>query len=141
MLQWRRPLQPLSKHSFEPIRWPSPKLGMSMRRREFLGVLGGAAATWPLGARAQQPERVRRIGVLIGAADNPDTQANYEAFLQVLAQLGWTDGRNLRIDHRSGGGNADTIRKHAAELVALVPDVILTAGSSTMGPLLQATSI
>jgi putative ABC transport system substrate-binding protein len=83
---------------------------------------------------------VRRIGVLIGAADSPDTQALVGAFLQVLAQLGWTDGRNLRIDYRTGGGNADTIRKHATELVALVPDVILTVGSSTMGPLLQATS-
>jgi putative ABC transport system substrate-binding protein len=112
-----------------------------MRRREFLGVLGSAAASWPLAARAQQPEGMRRIGVLIGAADNPDIQANVGAFLQVLAQLGWTDGRNLRIDYRTGGGDADTIRKHATELVALVPDVILTAGSSTMGPLLQATSI
>jgi putative ABC transport system substrate-binding protein len=111
-----------------------------MRRREFITLLGGVAAVWPLAARAQQPERVRRIGVLIGAADSPDIQANVGAFLQVLAQLGWTDGRNLRIDYRTGGGNADTIRKHATELVALVPDVILTAGSSTMGPLLQATS-
>jgi putative ABC transport system substrate-binding protein len=112
---------------------------MDMRRREFLGALGGAAASWPLGALAQQPERVRRIGVLIGAADSPDIQAFVGAFLQVLAQLGWTDGRNLRIDYRTGGGNADTIRKHATELVAL-SDVILTVGSSTMGPLLQATS-
>jgi putative tryptophan/tyrosine transport system substrate-binding protein len=111
-----------------------------MKRRDFI-ALGGAALAWPLAARAQQPERVRHIGVLIGAADIPDIQANVGAFLQVLAQLGWTDGRNLRIDYRSGGGNADTIRKHATELVALVPDVILTAGSSTMGPLLQATSI
>jgi putative tryptophan/tyrosine transport system substrate-binding protein len=111
-----------------------------MQRREFITLLGGAAATWPLAARAQQAERVRRIGVLIGAADSPDVQAFVGAFLQVLGQLGWTDGRNLRIDFRTGGGNADAIRKYATELVALVPDVILTVGSSTMGPLLQATS-
>jgi putative ABC transport system substrate-binding protein len=111
-----------------------------MRRREFMTLLGGAAAVWPLATRAQQPERMRRIGVLIGAADSPDIQVLVEAFLQVLAQLGWTDGRNLRIDYRSGGGEADAIRKLATELVALVPDVIFTVGSSTMGPLLQATS-
>jgi putative ABC transport system substrate-binding protein len=111
-----------------------------MQRREFITLLGGAAAAWPLAARAQQAERVRRIGVLIGAADSPDVQAFVGAFLQVLGQLGWTDGRNLRIDFRTGGGNADAIRKYATELVALVPDVILTVGSSTMGPLLQATS-
>ena len=111
-----------------------------MRRRDFIAGLSVAAVAWPLAARAQQPERMRRIGVLIGAADSPDVQASVGAFLQVLAQLGWTDGRNLRIDYRTGAGNADTIRKHATELVALVPDVILTVGSSTMGPLLQATS-
>ena len=111
-----------------------------MRRREFMTILGGAVAVWPLAARGQQPERMRRIGVLIGAADSPDIQVLVEAFLQVLAQLGWTDGRNLRIDYRSGGGDSDAIRKHATELVALVPDVIFTVGSSTMGPLLQATS-
>jgi ABC-type uncharacterized transport system substrate-binding protein len=110
-----------------------------MRRRDFITLLGGAAAAWPLAVRAQQPERMRRIGVLIGAADSPDNQAFVGVFLQVLAQLGWTDGRNLRIDYRTAGGNADTIRKHATELVAL-SDVILTVGSSTMGPLLQATS-
>jgi ABC-type uncharacterized transport system substrate-binding protein len=110
-----------------------------MRRRDFITLLGGAAAAWPLAVRAQQPERMRRIGVLIGAADGPDNQAFVGVFLQVLAQLGWTDGRNLRIDYRTAGGNADTIRKHATELVAL-SDVILTVGSSTMGPLLQATS-
>ena len=111
-----------------------------MRRREFMTILGGAVAVWPLAARGQQPERMRRIGVLIGAADSPDIQVLVEAFLQVLAQLGWTDGRNLRIDYRSGAGDSDAIRKHATELVALVPDVIFTVGSSTMGPLLQATS-
>ena len=111
-----------------------------MQRREFITLLGGAAAAWSFAARAQQPDRVRRIGVLIGAADSPNVQALFGAFLQVLGQLGWTDGRNLRIDFRTGGGNAEAIRKYATELVALVPDVIFTVGSSTMGPLLQATS-
>ncbi len=111
-----------------------------MKRREFLGVLGGAAA-WPLAASAQQGERVRRIGALAGgvAADDSDAQANFAAFLQVLQQLGWTDGRNLRIDYRWGLGNVDNIRKYAAELAALAPDVILASGTSPMAPLLQAT--
>ncbi|HYJ84402.1 MAG TPA: hypothetical protein VEW26_16355, partial [Allosphingosinicella sp.] len=97
-----------------------------MRRREFLGVLGGAAA-WPLAARAQQGERVRRIGALAGgvAADDSDAQANVAAFLQGLQQLGWTEGRNLRIDYRWGDGNPANIRRHAAELAALAPDVLL----------------
>ena len=93
-------------------------------------------------ARAQQGERIRRVGVLIGAAvdaDDPDVQANIAAFLQGLKQLGWTDGRNVRIDYRWGAGNADNIRKHAAELVALAPDVILVNGTAVMAPLLQAT--
>ena len=97
---------------------------------------------WPLAARAQQGERVRRIGVLIGGAvdaDDPDAKASIAAFLQVLQQLGWTDGRNVRIDYRWGAGNADNIRKYAAELVALAPDVILASGTAAMAPLLQAT--
>ncbi len=111
-----------------------------MRRREFITLLGGAAAAWPLAARAQQAERMRRIGVLTaGAADDPDVQARIAAFLQALQQLGWTDGRNVRIDYRWGAGNADNIRKYAAELVALAPDVILATGTATMAPLLQAT--
>jgi putative ABC transport system substrate-binding protein len=111
-----------------------------LKRREFIALLGGVAA-WPLAARAQQGERVRRIGMLSGGgtADDPDVQANVAAFLQGLQQLGWTDGRNLRIDIRWGAGNPDNVRKYAAELVALNPDVILTAGTSTMAPLLQAT--
>ena len=110
-----------------------------MRRREFLGVLGGAAATWPLVARAQQGERMRRIGVLSGAAmDTPDLQVRLAAFQQVLQQLGWTDGRNLQIDYRWGAGNADDIRKYAAELAALAPDVILATGP-TVEQVLQAT--
>jgi putative ABC transport system substrate-binding protein len=113
-----------------------------MKRREFITLVGGAAAAWPLAARAQQAERMRRIGVLIGAAvdaDDPDVQANIAAFLQRLQQLGWTDGGNVRIDYRWGAGNADNIRKYAAELVALAPDVILVNGTAVMAPLLQAT--
>jgi ABC-type uncharacterized transport system substrate-binding protein len=115
-----------------------------MRRREFIALLGGAAAMpsmlWPLAARAQQGERMRRIGVLLpAAADNPEYQARVGAFLQALALLGWTIGRNVRIDTRWATANAAEIRRHAAELVALAPDVILAHGGSTVGALLQAT--
>jgi putative ABC transport system substrate-binding protein len=110
-----------------------------MRRREFITALGGALAAWPLAARAQQPENVRRIGVLSGAArDNPDLQARLAAFQQVLQQLDWTDGRNVRIDYRWGAGSADNTRKYAVELVALAPDVILATGP-TVEQVLQAT--
>jgi putative ABC transport system substrate-binding protein len=110
-----------------------------MKRREVITLLGGAAA-WPLAAHAQQPERMRRIGVLIPyAADDPEGQARIAAFLQGLQQLGWTEGRNVRIDFRWGAANAERIRRDAAELVALAPDVILASGTSTVGPLLQAT--
>ena len=111
-----------------------------MRRREFLGVLGGAAAAWPLAARAQQRERVRRIGILLpAAADDAEFQARLAAFHQGLALSGWTIGRNVRIDTRWATANAAEIRRHAAELAALAPDVILAHGTSTVGPLLQAT--
>ena len=101
--------------------------GDRMKRREFISLLGGAAAAWPLAARAQQAERVRRIGVLMNlAADDPEGQARIAAFVQGLQQLGWTDGRNVRIDIRWAAGNADDIRKYAAELAALAPDVILS---------------
>src|SRR5882757_9680812 len=97
-----------------------------MRRREFITLLGGAAAAWPLAARAQQAERVRRIGVLLpGTSDDADFQARLGAFLQGLALLGWTIGRNVRIDVRWATANAAEIRQHAAELDALAPDVIL----------------
>jgi ABC transporter substrate binding protein len=110
-----------------------------MKRREVITLLGGAAA-WPLAAHAQQPERMRRIGVLIPyAADDPEGQARTAAFLQGLQQLGWTEGRNVRIDYRWSAGDADRARRYAAELVALAPDVILASGTSTVGPLLQAT--
>ena len=112
-----------------------------MHRRKFIRLLGGAAATWPLGARAQQGEQMRRIGVLTSgaAADDPDGQARSAAFVQGLQQLGWTDGRNMRIDYRWGAGDADNMRKYAAELVALAPDVIVASGTASVAPLLQAT--
>jgi ABC-type uncharacterized transport system substrate-binding protein len=111
-----------------------------VRRREFITLLGGAAAAWPLGARAQQGERMRRIGVLMAiAADDPEAQARLTAFVQGLQQLGWTVGQNVRVDHRWGGSNADDTRKYAAELVALAPDVILAHSSASLAPLLLAT--
>jgi putative ABC transport system substrate-binding protein len=112
-----------------------------MQRRNFIKLLGGAAAVaWPLAARAQQPERVRRIGVLIPfTADDPEAQARTALFEQSLRQLGWTVGRNLQIEQRLPGGEAASIRHAAAELVALGPDVLLVVGTSTSGLLLQAT--
>jgi putative ABC transport system substrate-binding protein len=110
-----------------------------MKRREFIAMLGGAAAAWPLAAWAQQSERVRRIGVIMSlAADDRETQARHAAFLQGLQQLGWIEGRNARIEFR-GATDADHIRRYAAELVALAPDVILSSGTAVAGPLLQAT--
>jgi putative ABC transport system substrate-binding protein len=110
-----------------------------MKRREFITLLGGAAA-WPLAARAQQGERVRRIGVLVPASsDNTEFQVRIGAFLQGLALQGWSIGRNVRIDMRWATSDSTEIRKHAAELAALAPDVVLAHGASTVGPLLQAT--
>jgi putative tryptophan/tyrosine transport system substrate-binding protein len=111
-----------------------------MRRRDFITLIGGAAVGSPLAALAQQPDRVRHIGVLMAAAAaDPEYQARIGAFQQGLALLGWTDGRNARIDTR-WATNADDIRRHAAELAALAPDVILAAtGTTTVAPLLQAT--
>ena len=111
-----------------------------MRRREFVTLLGGATAAWPLAARAQQPERMRRIGALIGtAANDAEGQARIAAFLQGLQELHWIVGRNARVDIRWTGGNPADTRKYAAELVALMPDVILASGSSVLRPLLEAT--
>jgi putative ABC transport system substrate-binding protein len=111
-----------------------------MRRREFITLLGGAAAAWPLAARAQQGERMRRIGVLLpAAADDAEFQTWVGAFLQALALLGWTIGRNVRIDTRWATTNVAEIRRHAVELAALAPDVILAHGGPTVGLLLQAT--
>ena len=111
-----------------------------MRRREFITMLGGAAAAWPLAARAQQGERVRGIGWLTSqAADDPVYQTYLAAFAQGLQGLGWTVGRNVQLHYRWGAVNAELKRRYAAELVALAPDVILTTGDSNTGPLLQAT--
>jgi putative tryptophan/tyrosine transport system substrate-binding protein len=112
-----------------------------VKRREFITLVGGAAAAWPLTARAQQGERMRRIGVLLAsAADDSEYQARMAAFRQGLAQLGWTDGGNVRIDTRWATTNADDLRRHAAELAALAPDVLVAAtGTATAAPLLQAT--
>jgi putative tryptophan/tyrosine transport system substrate-binding protein len=109
-----------------------------VRRREFITLLGGAMA-WPLAARAQQGERVRRIGVLMYLpADDPEGQARIAAFLQALQQLGWSDGRNLQIDTR--WATASDIRKHASELVALAPDVLVAGtGTASVAPLLDET--
>jgi putative tryptophan/tyrosine transport system substrate-binding protein len=111
-----------------------------MQRREFITLLGGAAAAWPLTVRAQQPERMRRIGVLSGAgADDREAQARRAVFIQGLQVLGWIDGRNVRIDYRWGGGDADLMRQQAAEIVALAPDVIVSAGGGATERMLQAT--
>jgi putative tryptophan/tyrosine transport system substrate-binding protein len=111
-----------------------------VKRREFITLLGGAAAAWPLAARGQQAERVRRIGVLMNlASDDAEGQARLAAFHQGLQQLGWTVGRNVQIDYRWSAGNADYIRKFAAELVALAPDVIVSTGSPSVAVLQQAT--
>jgi ABC-type uncharacterized transport system substrate-binding protein len=110
-----------------------------MKRREFITLLGGAAV-WPLAARAQMGERVRQIGVLTGsAADDPDAQTRVAALRQGLQQLGWIEGRNLRIDARWGAGDAAAIRKAATELAALAPDVIVAGGSAGGAAMLQAT--
>jgi ABC-type uncharacterized transport system substrate-binding protein len=109
-------------------------------RREFITLLGGAAAVWPIAARAQQAERVRRIGVLMSlAADDAESQARLATFAQGLQQLGWTIGQNVRVDYRWAGANADGTRKYAAELVALAPDVILATSSPAVAALQEAT--
>jgi putative ABC transport system substrate-binding protein len=110
-----------------------------MTRREFITLIGGGVATWPFAARAQQPERMRRIGVLVPlAADDPDMQKRVSAFQQGLQLLGWTDGRNVKIEYRWGASDPDRSRRHAAELAALAPDVIFATGNTAVAPLLQA---
>ena len=109
-------------------------------RREFITLIGGAAATWPVAARAQQRKPMRRVGALMPyAANDPQAQARNAAFLQGLQQLGWTVGTNVQIDYRWSAGNEDDTRKYAAELVALAPDVIFASGSAAVGPLRRAT--
>jgi putative tryptophan/tyrosine transport system substrate-binding protein len=110
-----------------------------MKRREFISLLGGAAA-WPLAARAQQPKQMRRIGVLTPfPADDAEGHARLTAFTQALQQSGWTVGQNVRIDYRWGPGSPATMRKHATELIALEPDVILALTTAAVGPLLEAS--
>src|SRR5262245_64094007 len=112
----------------------------AVKRRAFITLLGGAAAAWPLAARAQQGERIRRIGVLHSlAAGDTEGQARLTAFVQGLQELGWTDGRNVRIDYRWTAGDPEHARRYAAELVALAPDVILAHGGSVVPSLLQVT--
>jgi len=111
-----------------------------MRRREFIVLLGSSAAAWPFATHAQQAGGMRRIGVLTGvSADDSENKASHTAFEQALQQLGWTQGRNVRIDYRFGGGDPAIIRRQAEELVALAPDVIVSTGSSSTGQILRAT--
>jgi ABC-type uncharacterized transport system substrate-binding protein len=115
------------------------RTSLPLQRREFIALLCGAAA-WPLAARAQQSERIWRIGVLINlAANDPEAQGRVAAFLQRLKDFGWREGRNLQLDYRWGAGSADYYRRQAAELVALSPDVILANGGAIVGPLQQVT--
>src|SRR5215471_15466582 len=113
---------------------------VTIGRRELLAALGGAAAAWPLAAREQEGERMRRIGLLVGMADDREGQARVTALKQGLQELGWTDGRNIEIETRFGGGDVGRIRAHAAELVALAPDVIVGNTTPVIRALRQATS-
>src|SRR5262245_55155388 len=112
-----------------------------MRRREFITLLGGAAVAWPLAARAQQPERMRRIGMLLGISeDDPEAQSRVSAFRQGLRDLGWIVGRNVHIDYRFAGGDANRIKAYVAELVNLAPDVFLANSTPVIAALRQATA-
>lgn len=114
--------------------------GVYMRRRDFISLMVGSAVSWPIATRAQQPERMRRVGVLLSdAAEDSEGQARLAAFVQALQQLGWTDGRNVRVDTRWGAADADRYRKYAAELVALAPDVLVATTSPAVAALQQAT--
>src|SRR5262245_28700157 len=111
-----------------------------MKRRAFITLVGGAAAAWPLAARAQPGERMRRIGVLMGLAEgDPDNPPRIAAFEQGLGKLGWRNGGNVRVEYRFGGGDAERVRKFAAELVALAPDVLLATNTPTLAALRQQT--
>src|ERR1700757_4437976 len=118
---------------------PEGHMASHIGRRKFLATLGGAAAAWPLAARAQQPDRMRGIGVLMSGADPPEGQPRLAAFLKGLQQWGWTEGRNVRIDIRWGGGDAERTRKNVAELLALGPDVFLASGDHPVVELQHAT--
>ena len=119
----------------------SHELGTDMRRREFLGVLGGTAAAWPIVARAQQSDRMRRVGVLAPFNENdPESQVNFSAFKKRLVDLGWIEGRNLTIAYKFTSGSTAQIRAAAEELVATAPDVIFAASNVSVAPLQKATS-
>jgi ABC-type uncharacterized transport system substrate-binding protein len=111
-----------------------------MRRRDFIKAFSGCAAAWPLTLHAQEPDKIRQIGVITSfARDDPESQLRHAAFVAALQQLGWADGRNVRIEYRWVGGDTERRRTYAAELVAHAPDVILATGTSTLGPLLRVT--
>ena len=115
------------------------QFGQIIKRREFITLLGGAAA-WPLTARAQQPERMRRVGVLMGSAENDsEAQAWVAAFREALQKLGWTEGRNIRIDTRWASADVEAMQRFARELVALQPDLILSQSTPAVAALLQQT--
>src|ERR1700740_3473292 len=115
-------------------------LGWYMRRRDFIALVGGVAGAWSVAARAQQPEPIRRIGVLMNlTAGDPESHVKLAAFAQGLQEVGWTIGRNVRIEYRFGGGDGDLYRRYSAELIALAPEVILAAGGTSVGALQQAT--
>ena len=112
-----------------------------MRRREFITLLGGTAAAWPLAAHAQQPERTQRIGVLLGLADgHPETQSRVTGFQKGLRDLGWVEGRNIRLDYRFAGSDPNLIREYTAELIRLTPDVIVASSIPVVSALRQATN-
>src|SRR5262245_7228775 len=112
-----------------------------MRRRDFISLISCTAAAWPILAKAEQPERVRHIGAIFGAGDEIelDTRTRIGAFQQGLKELGWIDGRNIRIELRSGSGDAERIRKFVQELVTLAPDVVVVSGAAAAAPMLKAT--
>jgi putative tryptophan/tyrosine transport system substrate-binding protein len=110
-----------------------------MGRREFVALLGGAAAAWPLAARAQQSDRMRRIGVLMGVANDAEGEARVAAFRQGLQQLGWVEGRNVLVEYRWGGGDPARLKIQAAEVAAMMPDVILAGGTTALVPMQQET--
>src|SRR5262245_30973963 len=126
--QDRQSARPHGAADYADDRRRGDRMSTRLKRREFITLLG-SAATWPLAARAQQTERVRRMGSLTGIADDSMTQARLATFLETLQQLGWTEGQNVQVDRRWGGGDSDRIRKYAAELATLNPDVILDAGA------------
>src|SRR5262245_2119977 len=135
--RWRVPTP--SRERLGVVRYGVLSLGTAIRRRDFIKALASTSAAWPVLARAQQSDRMRRIGVLLGgsAADDPDFRARTDTLVQALQQLGWIEGRNLQIDYRSSAGDAERSRKFAAELVALNPDLIVATGVVGVTPLLQ----